>query len=357
MGKGYRLFDYDHMDKYLGGHIACRKGYATAEEIRKNASSGGMVTALLCHLLQSGQIDGAFVTKSVIRNGKLSYQAMVATTQGQLKDCSSSIYMDMPLLRHLDLIRNFNGKVAIVLVPCMMRALAQIMETDDVLREKIVLKLGLYCCGNYPAQATLLPLEKEGISLQNAVRIYYKRGHWRGFSTVVYEDGTEKNFSYAKTCCAYRNAYFFEKEGCMVCQDHFNKSADISFGDVWLKKMKKNPVKHTGCIIRNEKAYEMYRSAVEAGAITDSAMSESEVVDSQRRALVFKFNCAKAKKHWYEKAGKNISIDTSAPCRLNHRLAFFLARKNAGQGYRQIRRYPMGLVYYYMCFIRVLLSF
>lgn len=357
MGDGYKLFDYNDSDKYLGGHIVCRKGYATDEEIRKNASSGGMITALLCHLLQTGRIDGAFVTKSVIRDGKLSYQAMIATTKEELKDCSSSVYMEMPLLRHLDLIRDFNGKVAIVLTPCLMRSLNRMMENDDVLREKIVLKLGLYCCGSYPPEATLLPLEKAGISLENAVRIYYKRGHWRGLSTVIYKDGTEKSFSYARTCCAYRNAYFFEKESCMLCQDHFNKSADISFGDIWLREMRGNPIKHTGCIIRNEKAYEMYRSAVEAGVIADSDMSEGKVINSQKRALVFKFNCAKAKKLWYEKAGKILSLDIAAPCNWNHVLAFFLARKNSEQDYEQVRRYPLWLVYYYMCFIRVLLSF
>ncbi|WP_251352938.1 Coenzyme F420 hydrogenase/dehydrogenase, beta subunit C-terminal domain [Hominisplanchenecus murintestinalis] len=71
---------------------------------------------------------------------------------------------------------------------------------------------------------------------------------------MVYKDGSEKTFSYSKTICAYKNAYFFEKGSCMTCQDHFALAADISFGDIWLKEMKGNPIKHTSCVIRNEKA-------------------------------------------------------------------------------------------------------
>lgn len=350
--RGKKLFDYNNPDKYLGTHVACRKGYAADETIRQNAASGGMVTALLCHLLQTKQIDGAFVTKSVIKDGTLSYEPMIATTCEQLKQCSSSIYMDMPLLKHLDLVRNFSGKVAIVLTPCLMRSLTAMMEKDAVLKEKIQLKLALYCSGNHSADATLLSLEKSGISLDNAERMYYRRGHWRGISSVIYKDGTEKTLSYTKTICAYKNAYFFEKGSCMYCQDHFGIASDISFGDIWLKEMKSNPIKHTSCVIRNEKAYEMYRSAVEAGAIIDSHISDTKMIKSQKRALVFKFNCAKAK--------KTDAIDTTDPCKWNHRLAYYLARKNAElshKHYEKVRRLPTWFVYYYMCFIRVLLSF
>lgn len=354
------LFDYNNPDKYIGEHIACRKGYAAREDIRKSAASGGMVTALLIHLLETKQIDGAFVTKSSIKEGRLSYEAMIATTPEQLKECSSSIYMDMPLLKHIDLIRKFDGKVAVVLTPCLMRSLSAMMERDKELQEKIVLKLALYCSGNHNENATLLPLKKAGISLENAVRMYYRRGHWRGFSTVVYQDGSEKNLNYSKTICAYKNAYFFEKGSCMLCQDHYGKASDISFGDIWLKEMKGNPIKHTSCVIRSQRAYEMYQSAVAAGAIEDSHISDTKLLKSQKRALVFKFNCARAKQKFYAGKGNTVSIDTSDKCKWNHRLAFFLARHNAElseKNDRLVSALPQWFVYYYMCFIRVLLSF
>ncbi len=346
-----KLFDYDNPDKYIGAHIACRKGYAADEEIRQNAASGGMVTALLLHLLETKQIDGAWVTRTKIENGELGYDTFIATTPEQIKSCSSSIYMDMPLLKHIDMVKSFDGKVAVVLTPCLTRALSAMMEKDEELKEKIVLKLALYCSGNHSMMPTLLSLKKSGLSLDGAKRLYYRRGHWRGQSAVVYEDGTEKTFSYTKTICAYKNAYYFEKNSCMYCQDHFAKASDISFGDVWLKEMKGNPIKHTSCVIRSDKAYEMYQSAVKAGKIRDSHISDANMLKSQKRALVFKYHCAKAKK---------AELDTSDKCRWNHRLAYYLAKKNhqlSMEKPEKVEKFPMCFVYYYMCFIRVLLSF
>ena len=358
--KKKKILDYKNPDKYLGAHVACRKGYAQDEGIRENAASGGMVTALLCHLLKTGQIDGAWVTKTKVEDGVLGYDTFIAVTEEEIKGASSSIYMNIPLLKHVDIVRNFDGKVAVVMTPCMLHGLEKLMEKDAGLREKIVLKLGLYCSGNHSDKATLLSLEQSKVSLDGAKRLYYRRGHWRGLSSVVYKDGSEKTFSYSKTICAYKNAYFFEKGSCMTCQDHFALAADISFGDIWLKEMKGNPIKHTSCVIRNEKAWNMYRSAVEAGAIQDSHISDRDMVRSQKRALVFKYTCAAAKLKYLEKQGRRPALTADDKCKWNHRLAFYLARKNkdySEKHYDRLRKVPYIFIYCYMCFIRVLLSF
>lgn len=352
--------DFNTPEKYTGEYLACRKGYSSKEEIRANAASGGMITGLLCYLLRTGKIDGAWVTKTQFENGKLGYKTFIATTEEEIRDVSSSIYMDMPLLKHIDVVRSFNGRVAVVLVPCLMRSLTAMCAKDAELAEKIVLKLGLYCSGNHSEHATLLSMEKSGIPLEGAQRLYYRRGHWRGRSSVVYQDGSEKGFSYTKTICAYKNAYFFEKSSCMLCQDHYAMSADISFGDIWLKEMKGNPIKHTSCVIRSEKALAWFEEAVESGDIVASYISGKDVLRSQKRALVFKYNCAKAKEAFFKKQGKNVQVDTNEKCKWNHKLAFALARRNkefSEKHYDKLAKVPTFVIYYYMCFIRVLLSF
>lgn len=355
------LIDINNPQKYMGYDvIECRKGYASDEKIRQNAASGGMVTALLISLLKQKKIDGAFVTKTEIVEGKLGYKSMIATTPEEIADCSSSVYMYMPLLKELDLIRNFNGKVAVVLTPCLIKGLNAILDEDRGLREKIVLKLGLFCSGNQTEEATLYSLEKSGVELDKAKRLYYRRGNWRGKSTVIYKDGTEKDFSYTHTICAYKNAYYFEKPQCMVCQNQFADGADISFGDIWLKEMKKEKIKHTGCIIRTENGRSLYYSALDDGSITDSHLSFRDCLMGQKRALVFKFNAAAAKYDYYASLGKHISIDTLTKCSWNHRLAFKMSEKDrlfSEKNPDRLKRKPMFVIYFKMCFIRLLLSF
>lgn len=353
--KKSKLLDLKNPDKYIGSHIGCKKGYATDEAIRANAASGGMVTALLCNMLKNREIDGAWVTKTAFENGELTYKTYVATTKEEICDASSSVYMNIPLLKHIDVIKNFDGKVAVVMTPCMLRGLDAILSRDEELKNKVVLKLGLYCSGNHSPKATTLSMEKSGITGENAKRLYYRRGHWCGTSSVIYDDDSAKEFSYSKTICAYKNAYFFEKDSCMSCQDHYAACSDISFGDIWLKEMKGNPIKHTSCVIRSQKAYDMINQAISDGDIMATHISDRDMVRSQKRALVFKFNLASAKsKH------TKIKMDTSDKCKWNHKLALKLAEHNkkfSEEHYDKLAKIPTKIIYYYMCFIRVLLSF
>ena len=358
--------EWDMPERYIGPYLKLRKGYAAHEEDRLHAASGGMITALLCDLLRAGEIDGAWVTKTEIEDGKLGYKTWIATTEDEIRDSGSSVYMWLPLLQHVDMLRAFHGKLAVVLTPCQMEGFSRILEKEPELREKIVLKIGLYCSGNHDIQATLTSLKQASIDLTGASRLYYRQGHWRGQSVVEYKDGSVKTFSYTKTICAYKNAFFYEKGSCMTCQDHFAKAADLSFGDIWLKEMKNETIKHSSCVIRTEQGLRLYQDAVSRGALKDSHISGRDMVRSQKRALVFKFNCLPAKKKLLQKKTPSVKTQTKETvparekCSWNHRLAARLAVANRNYSVQhpdKLEKIPHMLIYYYMCFIRVLLSF
>lgn len=332
------VIDLKHPQRYTGGHLRCLMGYASDAGIRAKAASGGMVTALLCSLLKNGEIDGAWVVRTAFtKEGQLTYKTGIATSAREIRAASSSVYMDIPMLAHLAQLRAFDGRLAVVLTPCMMRAFCRVLETDDALREKIVLKIGLFCSGAHDKRATEYALDKCGIERKGAKRLYYRTGHWRGRSSVEYADGSRKTFSYTKSICAYKNAYFFIRQSCLHCRDQFAECADISFGDVWLSQMKKEKKKYTGCVIRSEKALQMVKRAVKQKDLCVAAMTEEQLLRSQKRALTFKYRDS----------------------RWNHRLAGYLAGKNrefSMQHPELLKKVPMQAVYFYMCAIRLLLS-
>ena len=289
-------------------------------------------------------MDGAWVTKAVFENGKASYRTFIATTEEEICDAASSVYQNVPLLAHLDLLRDFPGRVAVVMQPCMLRAFCAVLEKEPALKEKVVLKLGLFCSGSCSPEATDLALRKAGIRTEGAVRLYYRLGFWRGPGTVQFEDGHRETFSYTKCYCAYKNAYFFSKAACFSCRDHFASCADVSFGDVWLKEMKKEAVKHTGCVVRSAQALAFLNRAAEEGDLTLRYMGERDLLRSQKRALVFKFRVCppEARKKW------------------NHRLAYRLAdhnRRISESRPGRVARWPRPVVFLYMCFIRWLMNF
>lgn len=333
------VIDLKHPRRYTGSYLQCLMGYASDAHIRNNAASGGMVTALLCSLLKNHEIDGAWVVKTAFtEQGELTYKTTIATSEREICEASSSVYMKIPMLSHLEQLRAFDGRLAVVLTPCMMRAFCRILEKDERLRNKIVLKIGLFCSGAQDKKATEYALDKCGIARSQAKRLYYRTGHWRGVSSVVYQDGTRQQFSYTKSICAYKNAYFFTEPSCLRCKDQFAQCADISFGDVWLAQMKKENVKYTGCIIRTKQALQMVKRAWKQGDLHIRAMTPDQMLRSQKRALTFKYRG----KQW------------------NHRLAGYLAEKNRIFSVRHpklLKKVPLPAVYGYMCFIRLLLSF
>ena len=70
--------------------------------------------------------------KSIIVNGELGYKTFIATTEEEIKDCGTSIYMYILLLKHFDELLQFNGRIAVVLLPCQMRALNNIIEKTRI---------------------------------------------------------------------------------------------------------------------------------------------------------------------------------------------------------------------------------
>lgn len=337
-----RIFDLNHPERYTGTYLSAIKGYASDADIRSRSASGGMITALLCDLIDQKEIDGAWVVKAIIENGRPVCKQYIATTAKELKDAAGSVYMSFPQLANLSMLEEFQGRVAVVMIPCMLDAFNTILKKRPDLSAKVVLKIGLYCSGNHDPAATKLALQKSGLPLEGATRLYYRRGHWRGQSALLYADGSEKLFSYSKLLCAYKNAYFFEKHCCMSCKDHFASCADLSFGDVWLDEMKKNPIKYGSCIIRTVNGMERFKSAVIHERIHAEYISDISLLRSQKRALVFKFNHEGNYCHW------------------NHKLAYFLANKNmqfSEKHFDRLKRIPSWVIYYYMCFIRLLLSF
>lgn len=332
------VIDLDHPDIYMGTHLSCGMGCAADPSVRKNAASGGMVTALLLSLLKNHEIDGAWVVKTAFtKSGELTYETGIATTAAQIREASSSVYLKIPMMAYADQLRNFDGRLAVVLTPCMMRAFLHLLEKDQKLREKIVIKIGLFCSGVYDKKAAAFALEQYGIACNGAKRLYYRRGHWRGRSAIVYEDGSQKSFSYTKSICAYKNAYFFISQGCLKCKDQFAECADISFGDVWLKQVKKDAVKYTGYIVRSNNALRMLERAQQQGDIQMRPMTDQQILRSQMRALTFKYR----NQRW------------------NHRLAGWLAQKNRNLSVQYpslLQKVPVQAVYIYMCMIRALLS-
>ena len=342
-------------EKYIGKTTGTYAGYMNDENIRGNSASGGMVTGMLLHLLKTGQIDGALVARQKVQDGKIVVESFVATTEQDIRDCATSIYTEFNL--NFKAVETFGGKVAVVCLPCQLKIIEVL---DEAVKSKIVFKLCLFCGGVAKPRLMERILLKNNIDISDVARIYSRKGHWRGNTIVEMKNGKEKQLSYKYNWSVYKNAFYYSAPKCFRCQDHFGYASDISFGDIWLSEMKKNPIKHTAMVVRNEKGTQLVREMRRSAHV--AAFSPERIQKGNKRSLIYKFKTAEARRKLGAKRDMKGPVGDLEKSKWNHRLAARLITRNMVRSKNEAKmdrtfKKNSKLMFLYMGFIRLLLSF
>jgi coenzyme F420 hydrogenase subunit beta len=202
--------------------------------IQELGADGGAVTALLCHLFDKGQIDGAIVTK---KTGLFQRVPWLATTRQEIIE-SAGFHFDT--LHSLQLFSELystysptlakTGKtdakhlerVAFVGTPCQVSAIRRIKALNMEPANAITITLGLFCAGSFifgPEQQRRLEEiarfkwnQVEKINIKEHLMIHLQNKEVREISIDQLD--------------------FMKREACHYCTDYTAEFADISFGSI-----------------------------------------------------------------------------------------------------------------------------
>lgn len=273
------------IEQYLGTYDTCYLGYATDEQVRAGAASGGIVSALLIHLLENEIVQGAVISKVEIENGEIQAHPFIARSRKEILQAQSSIYMEFPWLREArSLLKSAEGKVAVVGLPCFIQALRRVEAKDPKIAATVDVHIGLICGRSSSKNLLLRFLESKGIREQDVADIRFREGHWRGQMHVWLQDGSEKYFSFSEFSL-YRNLHFYCETKCLSCEDPLAEEADVVCGDVWLHELRKEPVKHSLVISRTPRTTAWIRQMGIEKRIECKEISSETVFRAQRRGL------------------------------------------------------------------------
>ena len=125
----------------LGNHRGCFLAHSADADIRFRATSGGCVTTLLLHLLRSGQINGAVVTR-LSQADPLRAEPFIARTEGEILSAIGSKYLPVPVNSMLKTIRAESGRFAFVGLPCHIHGLRRAQMMIPALRKRFRLFSG-----------------------------------------------------------------------------------------------------------------------------------------------------------------------------------------------------------------------
>jgi coenzyme F420 hydrogenase subunit beta len=274
------IFGKDSENYLLGNYNNCYIGFARDYDMRFRSSSGGLVTTLLVYALEKGMIDGALVTR-MSQKQPLEPEPFIARTRNEIIQAARSKYCPVPANLAIKQILENDGKYAVVGLPCHIHGIRKAEQLNAVLKQRIVLTLGIFCANTVSFHGTEQLLNKHGIAKENIQTIEYRGNGWPGNMTIELKaNGRRLTIPYAK----YSDGHFlaFTPWRCKLCIDHAAELADISFGDAWLPEIRSKDEIGTSMIVtRNKKGEDFVQDALKDGLISLEQSTAGDVLKAQ----------------------------------------------------------------------------
>jgi coenzyme F420 hydrogenase subunit beta len=248
----------------------------------KYVASAGFITSFFRYLFETKKIDGALVVSLEgydLKNAKSS----IIKSIDDLNKIGGSIYCQVPLSEALEELKNLDGKFAVVGLPCQIRGINNLMDFMEDFRDKIFIKIGLFCgymvgyTGmNYLLESLKIPKSKK------IIKISFRANHGSEDGFLVETDDGDYFISRVKYTSLLNRS--FSNRRCLMCNDMGAEAADISCGDAH-----GFPGKQSLVISRNKDSTGLIRDALSNGFLTlNKELSPKEAYASQKLILKYK---------------------------------------------------------------------
>ncbi|MGI9290602.1 MAG: Coenzyme F420 hydrogenase/dehydrogenase, beta subunit C-terminal domain [Gammaproteobacteria bacterium] len=314
------------VNRFLGNARDCYLASSADPDIREGAASGGATTQILLSLLESKQIDGALVWTMGTKDGRPYATPLIATNREALLGARTSIYVATYFARDaMPLLQAFDGKVAVMTLPCDASFLRKRMQRNPELAAKIAGIFTLFCGHNSLPELTEIVCKRHGFEWQDLKRFSYRTGSWRGTLTMEPHEGETVTTS-TRQFTHFQNLHYFSEKKCQACFDHFGFDADLSLGDSWTLSERKRDIKPTVCVIRTDAGARLF--AASQKDLNIERVTPEHVLAGNSRGLLYHYNVSARAQ---VAAGMNRSINdrVHVPASLLEKLIARLGVSNA----------------------------
>jgi coenzyme F420 hydrogenase subunit beta len=297
----------------LGQLISCYRGHASDYDLRWKATSGGTITALLKLAFEIGMIDTAIVTGPDPSDPVVTRPFVARSFEEVLLACGSR-YAPSPVNRCLGEAMK-SDRIAVVGLPCHFESLRKAEAIHKELRQKTVLRLGLFCSHNMSLLATEFVYRHFHVPRAKITSFKYRGNGWPGSIRIETVDGQELIMPRQDSLWARMfMAFIFAAPYCLLCTDHTSEFADVSFGDAWLPEiMEKDNVGESIIIVRSPMGERLVKQGMERGDLQISELSAEKVIESQPWPLYFKKRLVHGTRDMLAEKRFDVSNRDSAP--------------------------------------------
>ena len=212
-------------------------GWSNSEEIRKKASSGGILTSLCIYLIEQKKVDGIFHTGINEVNPTETSIYISRKRDEVINNCGSRYTISHPL-EHINLVNN-NEKYVFIGKPCDVIVLRNYIEINSEYKKVFPYLFSFFCMGSPSIVAQKRLLMRMNLSFNNCKHLSYRGNGWPGYSTAIGNDGSIHKLSYSDSWGKILGRDLMP--ACRYCIDGIGECADVSCGDAWYVNEQNEP--------------------------------------------------------------------------------------------------------------------
>lgn len=274
------LFDKNEAlkDEQIGLYQECFIAHSCDEEIRYHAASGGCTSTFLIYLLERGYINGAVVTR-FSTDDPFKPEPFIATTKEEILQAKSSKYIPVSMNGIATKVKAFEGKVAVVGIPCHIQGFRKLASLDKKFSEKIFAYIGLFCSSFNDDRSIDRICKMHSINKPQVSNFTFRDEGCMGVLKATYKNGSVCRVPYSKYKAPLRS--FYKPERCLSCIDHFAKLADISFGDISVLPYSNDKIGSNSVVVRSNDIDKIFNDALAQNQISAQKVDVSEIKRGQ----------------------------------------------------------------------------
>lgn len=228
LGKG--LISEMPENPFEGNVLASYVGISRDQELFNNSQSGGVVSALLLHALETKIIQGALTMSMEAGTPPPRPKICIARNKEDLLRSQKSKYCPVPLLSILSELEKADGKVALVGTSCHIHGLYNLLDNKPKLKNKVAFSIGLFCDSVLSLAAIDFLIFKSQATTQKEASFDFRNKAITQYPGDVYVQQGEKSCILKKET-RMQTKPFLTLARCRICFDKMNVFSDITVCD------------------------------------------------------------------------------------------------------------------------------
>jgi len=225
--------DFDEGVQYIpewGPIMELKAGHATDAEVRHGGSSGGVLSALLIHLLETKKVAFVVHTRASTVD-PLVNETIFSETREDVLSAAGSRYAPAAPVAALAAALVRPRRFAFVGKPCDVAAVRNILRTKPALKERIPYLLSFMCAGTPSIKGTHQILQRFDMEPDAVQSFRYCGDGWPGLARAQSHDGRVQTMDYNTAWGSILNQHLQPR--CKMCADGTGEFADVVCADAW----------------------------------------------------------------------------------------------------------------------------